>query len=80
MSELWPVNIVSAFGRGETLALALQDEGFDVRIIDFTKALGADWNTGAGPFPVAQKAYLPKQEKFLQELRPLPRGLTFWLP
>lgn len=80
MSELWPVNIVSAFGRGETLALALQNDGFDVRVIDFTKALGPDWNAGVGPFPVVVEPHLPQQEKFLQELRPLPRGLTFWLP
>lgn len=80
MSELWPVNMVSAFGRGETLALALQDEGFDVRILDFTKALGQEWNSGAGPFPIAAKSFLAKQGAFLSELRALPRGLTFWRP
>ncbi len=76
----WPVNIVSAFGRGETLALALQENGFDVQILDFTSALGGEWNQGGGPFPIAAQTYLPAQKQLLEEVRPLERGLTFWLP
>lgn len=75
----WPVNIVTAFGRGETLALALQENGFDVHVLDFTAALGSEWNQGAGPFPIAAQIYLPAQKNFLEEVKPLGRGLTFWL-
>lgn len=78
-SERWPVTIVTAYGRGETLALALQDEGFDVQVLDFSAALGAEWTQGAGPFPIASTSFLPAQSKLLAEVRPLARGLTFWL-
>lgn len=72
--------MISAYGRGETLALALQDIGFDVQIMDFTEALGPEFERGVGPFPVASTAFIPKQESFLSEVRPLKRGITFWLP
>lgn len=75
----WQVNMVSAYGRGESLALALQENGFDVQIFDFTEALGPEWNRGLGPYPIAASAYLPKNQ-VLDEVRPLSRGLTFWLP
>lgn len=75
----WPVNIVTAFGRGETLALALQENGFDVQVLDFSSALGSEWNQGAGPFPIAAQIHLPAQKNFLEEVKPLGRGLTFWL-
>jgi len=76
----WSVNMISAYGRGETLALALQENGFDVQILDFTDALGPEWNRGLGPFPVAATSFLPAQDNFLGEARPLARGLTFWMP
>jgi len=76
----WSVNMISAYGRGETLALALQESGFDVQVFDFTEALGPEWDRGAGPFPIASASFIPKQEQFLSEVRPLSRGLTFWLP
>ncbi len=79
MSTPWSVNMISAYGRGETLALALEDEGFKVRLFDFTDALGPEWNRGAGPFPIGKTPFISKQEKFLSEVRPLARGLTFWL-
>lgn len=75
----WPVNIVSAFGRGETLALALQEHGFDVQVLDFTAAFGEETNHGVGPFPIAERSFLPEQKALLEEARSLPRGLTLWL-
>ena len=79
MSEPSTVHMISAYGRGETLALALQDNGFDVHILDFTQALGDRAHKGVGPFPVAATAYLNKQELLLSEAKPLPRGMAFWL-
>jgi hypothetical protein len=75
----WPVNIVTAFGRGETLALALQENGFEVHVLDFTNALGSEWNQGPGPFPIAAQVHLPAQKQLLEEVKPLDRGITFWL-
>lgn len=75
----WPVNLISAFGRGESLALALQESGFEVHILDFTAALGGEWHKGPGPFPIAAQTFLPVQKQLLSEVKPLGRGLTFWL-
>jgi len=80
VSDAWSVTMISAYGRGESLALALQKSGFDVQILDFTDALGQEWNRGVGPFPIATTAYLDKQEQFLSEVKSLPRGITFWMP
>lgn len=80
MSAPSKVNLVSAFGRGETLALALLDKGFEVNVLDFTMAFPAEYHHGLGPFPVAMISYLPAQEAFLRNLRTLPRGVSFWLP
>jgi hypothetical protein len=80
VTDPWSVTMISAYGRGESLALALKESGFDVQILDFTEALGAEWNRGLGPFPVATTAYLGKQEQFLSEVKALPRGMNFWLP
>lgn len=79
-ANTWPVHMVTAFGRGETLALALQDNGFDVQVLDFSQAFGPEWNEGAGPFPIAAQSFLPAQKAWLEEVRPLERGLSFWLP
>jgi len=76
----WPVNLVTAFGRGETLALALMEQGFSVRVLDFTKALGDRFVSGAGPFPVLRKSHMDLQKLWLEECHALPRGLVFWLP
>ncbi len=75
----WPVNIVSAFGRGESLALALHENGFQVQILDFTPAFPAEYHRGAGPFPIVNKTYLPAQRDLLKQLVPLPHGLNLWL-
>lgn len=80
MSQTWSVNLVSAFGRGETLALALQENGFQVRILDFTEALPEEYHRGLGPFPIVKHDFLPAQKEFLNEVRPLPGSISFWLP
>jgi hypothetical protein len=73
------VNVVTAFGRAETLALALETAGFQVQVFDFSEALGPEWQRGAGPFPIQRKEFIPAQAPLLAESRRLPRGLTFWL-
>lgn len=73
------VNFISAFGRGETLALALHEHGFQVRIFDFTNAFPMEYHRGAGPFPVIDKAFTPAQREFLNEVELQPQGLTLWL-
>lgn len=75
----WSVNIVSAFGRGETLATALQESGFQVRILDFTSAFTNEYQRGAGPFPVIDKSFFPAQRELLDEAETQEQGLTFWL-
>lgn len=74
------VNLITAFGRGETLALALVEQGFTVRVLDFTSAFPSEYARGPGPFPIAWHEYLPEQKDFLNEVIPLERGVTFWLP
>ena len=75
----WSVNMVSAFGRGETLALALHENGFQVRVFDFTAAFPQEYQRGSGPFPILDKAFAPVQREFLNEIELQPQGLTFWL-
>lgn len=77
--SIYSVNIVTAFGRGETLALALKEHGFDVRVFDFTQSFPSEFHRGAGPFPVALKKFLPQQKDFLAQTHRLSRGLSFWL-
>ncbi|HMN69746.1 MAG TPA: hypothetical protein PKC28_14480, partial [Bdellovibrionales bacterium] len=77
--SLWQVGMVTAFGRGETLALALQKNGFAVRVLDFTQAFAPEYQRGAGPFPIARTNQFPEHAVVTDELRILPRGLTLWL-
>jgi hypothetical protein len=80
LSTIWSVNLVTAFGRGETLALALIENGFQVNLLDFTAGLPDSYNRGPGPFPVALEEYHPAQKEFLSHVTPLSHGLSFWLP
>jgi hypothetical protein len=73
------VNLITAFGRGNSLALALRQAEFSVNVIDFTEALKKDHSLGAGPFPITTRTYLAQQKQLISELEPLPSGLTFWL-
>jgi hypothetical protein len=73
------VTIVSALGRGETLALALHENGFQVQILDFSPAFPPEIHRGVGPFPVVNKTNLPAQRDLLKHLQPLPEGLSLWL-
>lgn len=73
------VNIVTAFGRAETLALALETAGFSVKVIDFSSAFGPEWRRGAGPFPLLKKEFTPAQAPLVAEARRLSRGLVLWL-
>lgn len=73
------VNLITAFGRGRTLASALQARGFTVRVLDFTAAFSSTYARGTGPFPLPREARLPEQTRWLERLLPLERGLTFWL-
>ncbi len=75
----WLVGIVSAFGRGETLALALHERGFRVKVIDLTPAFSNVYHRGLGPFPVVNKVFMPAQRDLLQALPPLEGGLSIWL-
>lgn len=76
----WQINLVTAFGRGEALAEALQNNAFSVRILDFTKAFSSEYAKGTGPFPIALDAGLPEHKKWLAEAERVERGLAFWLP
>lgn len=76
----WKVTIVTAFGRGESLALMLADSGFTVRILDFTPGLPKRYGSGPGPFPILQQMFLPSQKPIVTELQILSRGICFWLP
>ncbi|MGE4133963.1 MAG: hypothetical protein AB7F86_20165 [Bdellovibrionales bacterium] len=78
MSE-WSVQMVTAFGRGESLARALQAEDFDVQIFDLTSAFGSEYRRGLGPFPLSEGTYLPEHEDLWTASTPLRRGLTVWL-
>ena len=73
------VNLVTAFGRGETLALALHENGFEVKVLDFTAAFAPEYQRGHGPFPVVDKEFLPAQREALKYVDRLPQGLTFWM-
>lgn len=79
MSQTWTVNLVSAFGRGQTLALALVENGFTVRILDFTDALPEAYQRGLGPFPIVKEDFVPAQKELLDAVEVLPRGVSFWL-
>jgi hypothetical protein len=73
------VNLVSAFGRGETLAVALHESGFEVKILDFSQAFAPEYHRGAGPFPVIKKEFIPAQKEYMDSVHPVPQGLTIWL-
>lgn len=75
----YSVNIVTAFGRAETLALALETAGFSVQVIDLSMAFGREWSRYVGPFPLLKKEYSPAQAPLIEEARRLPRGLVLWL-
>ncbi len=75
----WAVNLVTAFGRGEALALALIDKGFEVQVYDLTEGFPFEYRRGTGPFPIPQQAYLGTHTQFFEEARALPRGLVMWL-
>lgn len=75
----WAVNMVTAFGRGEALALALLAEGFEVSVYDLTEAFPGGYRRGYGPFPVPKGEYLDQHSIFFEEGEELPRGLTLWL-
>ncbi len=75
----WAVNIVTAFGRGEALALALIDKGFEVTVFDLTEAFPAPYRRGTGPFPIPQSDALENHALFFDEAQALPRGLAVWL-
>jgi hypothetical protein len=71
--------MVSAFGRGENLAIALSDKGFNVSVYDLTDAFPFEYRRGAGPFPIPRQTYLPAHEGFFSSTEELPRGLVLWL-
>jgi hypothetical protein len=75
----WTVNLVSAFGRGETLALALHENGFQVKVLDFTSAFAPEYQRGFGPFPVVDKAFSIAQRELLNDVTAQTQGLTLWL-
>ncbi len=75
----WRVNMVSAYGRGSTLAQALHSAGFKVRVFDFTAAFPGEYQRGAGPFPLINKTYVHEQVDWVGRAQPLSRGLSFWL-
>jgi hypothetical protein len=79
VNSRFQVNVVTAFGRAETLALALETAGFAVQVLDFTSAFGPEWQRGAGPFPLVKKEFTPAQAPLLGEARTLERGLVLWL-
>ncbi|MBX3021303.1 MAG: hypothetical protein KF799_06450 [Bdellovibrionales bacterium] len=76
----WEVNLVTAFGRGETLAQQLQNNAFHVRVLDFTAAFPREYLRGPGPFPIANEVSGAEAKTFLAESEKLERGLAFWLP
>ena len=75
----WTVNMVTAFGRGESLALALHDKGFNINVYDLTEAFPFEYRRGTGPFPIPQQAYLGTHTGFFNSAEELPKGLVMWL-
>ncbi len=75
----WRVNMVTAFGRGEALAMALQEKDFDVHIFDLTQAFPLEFHRGVGPFPIPQQAYLGTHLYYFSMGEILPKGFTVWL-
>lgn len=75
----WTVCMVTAFGRGENLALALHDKGFNVTVYDLTAAFPLEYRRGTGPFPIAQGEYLSATNSFFNAAEELPKGLVLWL-
>jgi len=80
VSQRAEVNLVSAFGRGESLAIELRNQGFTARVLDFTGALPSHCSRGVGPFPVVLRPFTSAQGQWQTKVAPLNRGLTFWLP
>lgn len=74
----WSVNIVTAFGRAENLALALHDKGFYVNLYDLTDAFPSEYRHGTGPFPIIRQAFLGPHESFFDSLTELPKGVAVW--
>ncbi len=75
----WQVGLITAFGRGETLALALHENGFQVQVLDFTSAFPEHYHRGPGPFPVIDHPFIPAQREFLNHLIRFPKGLSLWM-
>ncbi len=71
--------MVTAFGRGETLARSLMESGFSVRVLDFTSAFNPHFSGCVGPYPIVKQSFLPAQQSLIDDLNTLPCGLTFWL-
>lgn len=79
MNTEWQVNIVTAYGRGESLALELIAQGFKVHVFDVTDSLPAEYRRGVGPFPLAPGIHMPSQQYLMDESEPLKRGMVLWL-
>jgi len=75
----WTVSMVTAFGRGENLALALHDKGFNVNVYDLTAAFPFEYRRGTGPFPIPKQNFLGPHNTFLEASEELPKGLVLWL-
>ncbi len=73
------VVFVTAFGRGETMAIALRESGFDVQVLDFTNCFSNNGELSAGPFPVNTSQFHEAQKLVLDSVKPFERGLSFWL-
>lgn len=78
------VMIVSAFGRGNALAVGLQRLGLQVKLLDLTQSLGT-WilEDAEGPFGISdlQSFGSLASERFHQDdpLMEVPQGMTIWL-
>lgn len=73
------VNLISAFGRADGLAVELKRRGFSVTLYDFTKQMAQGQDLSGGPFPLVVGSTALELLNNVKEAE-LPRGIVFWLP
>lgn len=82
MDHMADVVIVSAFGRGNWLAMELATRGWKVTFVDVTGQMG-EWEPedAEGPFGLFDVVAASQKSRLMDEgeCRPVPQGWTLWL-